>query len=140
LPHCMPHIKVLNFVYLCLRNFLANDKHLDNADQDMLDEVNNTLDRIGFYIDKVVHMKNSTSRLSASDFEKLIPTIDRYTPIGLGTMPITAFNSYYALLINCFAFAQSGGRFEDGYIIVSYDQLLKYHQLFTEDYFKKHFK
>jgi len=138
MPSLMPHIKVLYFVHGILNNHFVSDLDSpvhDHADKEMFEEVKKNISRVGSYLDKVVHQGVSPSR------EHILPKLHTYDPIELGPLtPSKIFNWYYALLINCYTLAQSGGKFMNGLTVTPYDELQKYEQLFTEEYKKKHWK
>ena len=136
-PHVKPHIKVLLFVYSILSDFMDIDDNLINKEGDkaLVEEVNDTLYSVQHYLNRIVHLLDDKGNPALSeDKARTAVMLDIYSkPINftsLGKFSSLAFNWYYALLINCFTLALSGGKFLDGLTIRPYKLLLRWEHFF----------
>ena len=134
MPQHMPHIKMLNFVYWSLQKYLEGQNNLlyKVGDQDLLAEVEATMDSVGRYFAQIDISNNKNIKTKTLNlFEKIEDKYD--TAVFLpDEFPSYAFNWYWALLINCYALAKSGGKLLDGFIIVPHSKLLKFEHFFPK--------
>ena len=131
MPQHLPHVKMLNFVHWALNKFMYGQEE-DNilfkvGDQDLLAEVESTLERVGHYFTQINidnYVKDNISEL----FKKIE---DKYpTQIFLPQeFPSQMFDYYWAILINTFALAKSGGKLMGGLTIYPYSKMLKFQDL-----------
>ena len=129
MPNYMPHIKMLNFVHWALHKFLYGQDNVlfKVGDQDLLADVENTMKMVQGYFNQI-NIENYVQKNTLNLFQKIE---DKYeTQIFLPEdFPSQMFDYYWAILINTFALAKSGGKLMGGLTIYPYSKMLKFADL-----------
>ena len=135
MPQHMPHLKMLNFVYWSLQKYLEQENNIivKLGDKDLFAELENAMASVGRYFDQIDISNNKNIKTETLDL--FVKIEDKYgTDVFLPEkFPSHAFNWYWALLINCFNLARSGGRTQNNLAIVPNSQLLKFEYFFPKE-------
>ena len=142
MPQYMPHIKMLNFVHWSLHKFLSGhivgsvaNKDLEikvnplwkYGDKDLMEEVDKTMKMVQGYFNQINvenHVQINTLRLFQKIEDKY--NTQMFVPEEL---PSQIFDYYWAILINTFSLAKSGGKLLGGLTIYPYSKMLKFKDL-----------
>ena len=129
MPQHMPHIKMLNFVHWALNRFLFEQDNIlfKVGDQDLLAEIESTMGRVGEYFEQIKidkHIKENTLKLYKNIEDKYNTNL--FIP---EEFPSQMFDYYWAILVNTFSLAKSGGKLLGGLTIYPYSRMLKFQDL-----------